>query len=129
MRDNSAEIFQYFVRKAIESRSGTGSDVHSLSPSSISSADSEKRMEVFEIKCLRKLLRISYSEHKTNDWVRSKINFLVGSQEPLLATVKRRNLHGSGMSHATKASPKPSFRAPWRVGDAVADKGNAGRTT
>ena len=28
-------------------------------------------------------------------------------------------LHGSGMSHATKASPKPSFRAPWRVGDAV----------
>ena len=23
------------------------------------------------------------------------------------------NLHGSGMSHATTASPKPSFRAPW----------------
>ena len=22
------------------------------------------------------------------------------------------NLHGSGMSHSTKASPKPSFRAP-----------------
>ena len=41
---------------------------------------------------LRKLLRISYLEHKTNDWVQSKISFLVGPQEPLLATVKRRKL-------------------------------------
>ena len=32
---------------------------------------------------------IFYFEHKTNDWVRSKINFLVGPQEPLLATVER----------------------------------------
>ena len=29
---------------------------------------------------------------KTNDWVRSKINFLVGPQGPLLVTVKRRKL-------------------------------------
>ena len=27
------------------------------------------------------------------------------------------------------ASPKPSFRAPWRVGDAMAGRGNAGWTT
>ena len=33
-------------------------------------------------------LRISYLEHKTNDWVRSKINFLVGPQETLLAAAK-----------------------------------------
>ena len=37
-------------------------------------------------------IRISYLEHKTNDRVRSKINFFVGPQEPLLATVKRRKL-------------------------------------
>ena len=30
-------------------------------------ADSEKRIQTFETKCLRKLLRISYSEHKTKD--------------------------------------------------------------
>ena len=30
-------------------------------------------------------------EHMT-DWMQSKINFLVGLQEPLLATVKRRKL-------------------------------------
>ena len=51
-----------------------------------------KRIQAFETKCLRKLLRISYLEHKTNDWFRSKINFLVVPQEPLLATVRRRKL-------------------------------------
>ena len=47
-------------------------------------ADREKRTKYW-----RKLLRIFYLEHKANDWVRNKINVLVGPQEPLLATVKR----------------------------------------
>ena len=49
--------------------------------------DSEKRTKAFETKRLRKLLRISVVEHQTNDWMHSKINFLL---EPLLAAVKRR---------------------------------------
>ena len=48
----------------------------------------KKKIQAFETKCLRNFLHI----YKTNDWVRSKINFLVGPQEPLLATVKRRKL-------------------------------------
>ena len=55
-------------------------------------ADSEKGIQAFEIKSMRKLHGICYLEHMTNDWVRSKINVLVGPQEPLLATVKRRKL-------------------------------------
>ena len=51
-------------------------------------ADSGKSIQAFETKCLKKLLRISYLVHKTNGWMRSKINFLAGPQEPLLATVK-----------------------------------------
>ena len=51
-------------------------------------------------KCIRKLIRISYLEHKTNNWVRSKINFCVGPQEPLLATVKRWKLAWFG--HVTR---------------------------
>ena len=86
-----------------------------------------KRIQALETKSRRKLLRISYSEHKTNDWKWSKINFLMGPQE--LATARDGNLHGSNMSHATTASPKPSFRAPWGVGDAVVGTGNAGWTT
>ena len=89
-------------------------------------ADTEKRIQVFETKCLRKLPRISYLELKTNDRVRSKINSLVGPKESLLATVKRRKLAWSSMSHATTASPKPSFRAPWTVGDAVVSRVNTG---
>ena len=38
------------------------------------------------------------------------------------------NSHGSDMPRATTASPKPSFRAPWSVGDAVVGRGNAGWT-
>ena len=44
-------------------------------------ADSEKRIQAFETKCLRKLLCISYKEHKIKDWVQSKINSLVGPQD------------------------------------------------
>ena len=33
----------------------------------------KEKIQAFEAKYLRKLLRISYLEHKTNDWVRSKI--------------------------------------------------------
>ena len=48
------------------------------------------KIQAFGTKCPRKLLRISYLKHKTNDWVRSKINFLLGPEEPLLKIVMRR---------------------------------------
>ena len=63
-------------------------------------ADSEKRIQAFETKCTRKPLCILYLEHNSNDWVRSKINCLVGPQEPLLATVKKRKLASFG--HVTR---------------------------
>ena len=85
-----------------------------------------KRNQAIETKCTRKHLRIFYLEHKTNDRVQSKINFLVGLPEPLLS--KDGNLHGSSMSHAMAASLNPSFRASWRVGAAVVSRGNAGWT-
>ena len=59
----------------------------------------EERIRAFETKCMRKLLPISYLEQKTNDWVRSTINFLVGPQEPVLTTVKRQKL--AGFRHVT----------------------------
>ena len=60
----------------------------------------EKKIQAFETKSLRKLFGISYLEHKTNDWVQSKINFLVGPREPFLAIVKRRKLAWFG--HVTR---------------------------
>ena len=52
----------------------------------------KSRIQAPETQCLKKPLRISYLQHKTNDWVRSKISFRVGPQEPLLAAVKGRKL-------------------------------------
>ena len=54
--------------------------------------DAEKRIQALETKDLGKLVRISCLEHETNDWVRSMIHFLLGTQKPLLATVRRRKL-------------------------------------
>ena len=44
------------------------------------------------MKCLRRLLRISYKDHATTEYVRALMTTYVGPQEPLLATVKRRKL-------------------------------------
>ena len=69
--------------------------------------------------CLKKLLCISCLEHKTHEWVRNNISFLVGPQVPFLATVKRRT-HMVRACHSLRstASPKPSLGEPWWMDDA-----------
>ena len=63
-------------------------------------ADTERRIQAFESKCMRRLLGISYKEHKTNEYVWQTVESLVGPQEHLLATVKRRKLKWFG--HITR---------------------------
>ena len=91
-------------------------------------ANSEKKDPGFKTKCVRKLLCISYLEHKTNDWVQSKINFLVGLQEPLPATVKRQKL--AWFRHVTRHNrlSKTILQGTFKGGDAVVGSGNAGWT-
>ena len=45
-----------------------------------------------EIRCYRKILRISYKDHVTNKEVRVKIQQAIGPHEDLLTIVKRRKL-------------------------------------
>ena len=87
----------------------------------------KKRIQAFETKRLGKLFCISYWEQKPNDWVRSKNNFLVGPQEPLLSTncQETETCMVRGMSHAPTASPKPYFRASCRVSVVAVGRGNA----
>ena len=75
------------------------------------------RIQAFETKCLRKLLCISYLEHKTNVWVLSKIIHLMGPQHHLLATVKRRKLARFGS--------KTNHPSACRVDNTTVNKGNA----
>jgi len=64
------------------------------------SAELERRIQAFENKCHRRLLKISYKEHKTNNYVKEEIKKCVGPQEPLLSTIKRRKLMCFG--HTTR---------------------------
>ena len=49
-----------------------------------------------EMRCYRKILRISYKDRVTNEEVRAKIQQAIGPHEDLLTIVKRRKLQRYG---------------------------------
>ena len=55
-----------------------------------------------EMRCHRKILRISYKYHVTNEEVRAKIEQAIGTHENLLTIVKRRKLQWYG--HVSRSS-------------------------
>ena len=52
----------------------------------------------FENKCLRKLLQVSWTEHKTNEYVRGRIENIAGHEESLVSVVKIRKLLWSSLA-------------------------------
>ena len=77
-------------------------------------ANSEKRIQAFEIKRLRKVLRISHSRHKTTSGCRVRSTSLWANRNLIWQPSRDRNSHGSCMSHTMTVPPKLSFRTPWR---------------
>ena len=65
-------------------------------------ADLQRRIKAIEMRCYRKILRISYKDHVTNEKVRAKIQQAIGPHEDLLTTVKRRKLQWYG--HVSRSS-------------------------
>ena len=62
----------------------------------------QRRIQAMEMRCYRKILRISYTDHVTNEEVRAKIQRAIGPHEDLLTTVKRRELQWNGhVSHSS----------------------------
>ena len=55
-------------------------------------ADLQRRIQAMEMRCYRKILRISYEDHVTNEEVRAKIQQAIGPHEDLTTIVKRRKL-------------------------------------
>ena len=55
-----------------------------------------------EMRCYRKLLCISYTEHVTNEEVRHKITQAIGTHDDLLTVVKTRKLRWYG--HITRST-------------------------
>ena len=54
------------------------------------------------MRCYRKILRISYKDHVTNEEVRAKIQQAIGPHEDLLTIIKRRKLQWYG--HVSRSS-------------------------
>ena len=65
-------------------------------------AEVEKRMQAFEMRCYRRLLIISYKGHVTNEEVRRKIQAAIGEYVELLTLVKKRKLRWFG--HVSRSS-------------------------
>ena len=59
-------------------------------------AELQRRIQAMEMRCYRKILRISYKDHATNEEVRAKIQQAIGPHEDLLTIVTRRNLQWYG---------------------------------
>ena len=66
------------------------------------SADLEKRIRAMEMRCFRRLLRISYKDHITNEEVKVRIRQEIGPYKELLNTVKERKLRWFG--HVTRSN-------------------------
>ena len=55
-------------------------------------AELEKKTQVFEMRCYRRLLNISCKDHVTNEEVRRKIQAAIGEYNEALTLVKKRKL-------------------------------------
>ena len=69
-----------------------------------------------EMRCYRKILRISYKDHVTNEEVRAKIQQAIGSREDLLTIVYKLQWYGcvlfirSGQNHLARHSERVGRR-------------------
>ena len=64
-------------------------------------AELQRRVQAMEMRCYRKILRISYKDHASNAEVRAKIQQAIGQHEDL-TIVKRRKLQWYG--HVSRSS-------------------------
>ena len=62
----------------------------------------QRRIQYLEMRCYRKILRISYKDHVTNQKILAKIQQTIGPHEDLLTTLKIRKLQWYG--HVSRSS-------------------------
>ena len=65
-------------------------------------AELEKRMQAFEMRCYQKLLNISYQANNTNEEVHRKIQAAIGQYDELLTLVKKWKIRWFG--HISRSS-------------------------
>ena len=94
-------------------------------------ADLQRRIQALEMRCLRRLLGISYRDHITNEEVRKRITNAIGPFESLLSIVKTRKLSWYG--HVIRSNslllPKPYCKALCQEGEEGEGKDDNGWMT
>ena len=65
-------------------------------------AELQRRTQAMEMRCYRKILRISCKDHVTNEKFRAKVQQEIGPHEDFLTSVKRRKLQWYG--HVSRSS-------------------------
>ena len=65
-------------------------------------AELQRRIEAMEMRCYRRILRISYKDHVTNEEVHAKIQQAIGPHKDSLTVVKGRKLQWYG--HVSRSS-------------------------
>ena len=93
------------------------------------SADLQKRIQTMEMRCFRKILRISYKDHVTNEAVRNKIKQAIGPYDDPLTTVKKRKLKWYGHVSRSSGLAKTILQGTVRGGDEEVDRRRGGKTT
>jgi hypothetical protein len=77
------------------------------------SAEMEKRIQAFEFRCLRRVLKVSYTEHRTNVSIREEITSIMGLHDPLLTIVKKRKMQFYGHTIEQATLRRLSCRGQW----------------
>ena len=82
-----------------------------------------------EMRCCRKILRISYKDNVTNEEVRAKIQQAIGPHKDLLTIAKRRKLKWYGYVSRSSVWPNLSCKTQSEGEEDKADRGRGGKTT
>ena len=65
-------------------------------------AELERRIQTFEMRCYRKIFGISFRDRITNEYVRNRVSTAIGPHDDLLSIVKTRKLRWYG--HVAQAT-------------------------
>ena len=87
-----------------------------------------RRIQAMEVRCYRKILRISYKDHVTNEDVRAKIQQAIGPHEDL-NIVKRRKLQWYVHVFRSSGRAKTVLQGTMRAEEDKADRRRGEKTT
>ena len=69
-----------------------------------------EKTQIFDMRCYRRLLNISYKDHETNEEVRRKIQAAIGEYDELIL-VKKQKLRWFGTFACLLVEQRQSYRA------------------